>query len=308
MRWIEASFKTKSDEIDAVALTLTEAGADGLVIEDEEDFKRFLKENKQYWDYVDEELEKSYAGVSRVKLYVADDAEGKAKLAALTEALCREPETRTVEDGDWENSWKQYYKPMEVGGKLLIIPKWEPIPQPGKRRVLRLDPGLTFGTGSHATTRMCLEQLEKYAAPQKFVLDLGCGSGILGLAALVLGCAYVAGCDVDPKSPDVARENSLLNGVNPNIYQIVAGDVIKDKRIRESLGSGYDIVLANIVSDVIIPLAPYAKSFMSPKGVFICSGIIDGREAEVRGALELQGFKIAEHTTQEGWHCFTAVL
>lgn len=307
MRWIEATFKTAGSEIDDVTTLLTELGADGFIIEDEADFKRFLEENRQYWDYVDEALAQQYEGVSRVKLYVSDDDGGRAQLARYTEALCRECETRTVDDADWENNWKAYYKPLEIGDRLLILPKWEPIPQGGERRVLRLDPGLTFGTGNHATTRMCLEELERYAAPEKFALDLGCGSGILGIGALVLGCGYVAGCDIDPKSPDVARENAALNGIGDTVFHVCAGDILKDASLRASLGAGYDIVLANIVSDVIIPLAPHAMEFMSPKGVFICSGIIEGRQAEVESALKAAGFAIANHRTEEGWHCFAAV-
>ena len=197
MQWIEASFRTHSQDIDALCEKLTELGADGLVIEDEADFRRFLEENRQYWDYVDEELEARYRGVSRVKLYVEDSPEGRSRLAAFTDGTGLEPETRVVADEDWAENWKQYYKPIEIGEKLLILPRWEPIPENPERLLLRLDPGLAFGTGAHATTRMCLEELEKYAGPEKFVLDLGCGSGILGIGALVLGCAYCAGCDVE---------------------------------------------------------------------------------------------------------------
>ncbi len=306
MKWIEAIFKTESEEIEAFAERLGMLGADGLVLEDEADFRRFLEENKQYWDYVDEDLEKQYTGVSRVKLYVSDDDEGRAKLAAIVEGAGREPQCAVVDDADWENNWKQYYKPLEVGKKLLILPQWEPIPQTCSRKILRLDPGLTFGTGSHATTRMCLEALEDYAAPEKFVLDLGCGSGILGIGALVLGCAFVSGCDVDPKSPDVAMDNARLNGINESIFRIFAGDILRDGSLRETLGQGYDIVLANIVADVIIPLAPYARDFMSPSGVFITSGIIDGRQDEVQKALEDAGFSITGHLSKAGWHCFIA--
>lgn len=306
MLWTEAAFKTKSEEIDEVCDRLTELGAEGISIEDETDFRRFLDENRRYWDYVDEALEKRFAGVSRVKVYVPATEDGARSLARMTEALGREPEERTVDDADWQNNWKQYYKPFEVGEKLLIVPEWEPIPQ-GGRRVLRLDPGLAFGTGSHPTTRMCLEALEAYAAPQKFVLDLGCGSGVLGIGAMVLGCAYVAGCDVDPKAPESAMHNAALNGISETMFRLYAGDVIADAAMRDTLGSGYDIVLANIVADVIIPLAPYAMEFMAPKGVFICSGVIDGREDEVASALVSAGFAIANHRADSGWHAFEAV-
>lgn len=305
MRWIEAAFKAGSDRIDDLCLALTEAGAEGLVIEDEADFRRFLEENRQYWDYVDEALARRYAGVSRVKVYTADSAEGRALLARLTAAAGTEPDTVLVDDADWENRWKAYYHPIEVGRRLVVVPKWEPIPQ-GGRLPLRLDPGLTFGTGSHPTTKMCLEALEDFAGPQKFVLDLGCGSGILGIGALVLGCGYVAGCDVDPKSPKIAAENAALNGIGSTVFHIEAGDVLKDAALRDRLGAGYDIVLANIVADVIIPLAPLAWRFLAPGGVFICSGILDGRQDETAAALEAAGFRLLSHKTDADWHAFAA--
>ena len=296
MQWIEASFRTRSEDIDALCEKLAALGADGLVIEDEADFRRFLEENRQYWDYVDEELEARYRGVSRVKLYVEDSPEGRSRLAAFTDGTGLEPECRVVADEDWAENWKQYYKPIEIGEKLLILPRWEPIPENPGRLILRLDPGLAFGTGGHATTRMCLEALEKYAGPEKFVLDLGCGSGILGIGALVLGCAYCAGCDVDPKSPESAAENAALNGIRESIYKMYTGDIIADSGLRAELGAGYDIVLANIVSDVIIPLAKHVPGFMSPSGVIIKSCIIQGREAEVALARVGAGFVICEHT------------
>ena len=308
MQWIEASFKTRSGDIDELCDRLVMLGAEGLVIEDEADFRRFLEQNRQYWDYVDEELEARYSGVSRVKLYVEDSPGGRAQLAAFTDGTGLEPDTRVVADEDWAENWKQYYKPIEIGEKLLILPRWEPIPENPQRLILRLDPGLAFGTGGHATTRMCLEALEKYAAPEKFVLDLGCGSGILGIGALVLGCAYCAGCDVDPKSPESAAENAKLNGIRESIYKMYTGDITGDKGLRAELGSGYDIVLANIVSDVIIPLAPHVPAFMSRSGVFITSGIIDGRQAEVAAALEAAGFEISEHMHEDEWHAFVCRL
>ena len=308
MQWIEASFKTRSGDIDELCDRLVMLGAEGLVIEDEADFRRFLEQNRQYWDYVDEELEARYSGVSSVKLYVEDSPEGRAQLAAFTDGTGLEPDTRVVADEDWAENWKQYYKPIEIGEKLLILPRWEPIPENPQRLILRLDPGLAFGTGGHATTRMCLEALEKYAAPEKFVLDLGCGSGILGIGALVLGCAYCAGCDVDPKSPESAAENAKLNGIRESIYKMYTGDIIGDEGLRAELGSGYDIVLANIVSDVIIPLAPHVPAFMSRSGVFITSGIIDGRQAEVAAALEAAGFEISEHMHEDEWHAFVCRL
>ena len=304
MRWIEAAFRAPAGGLDALCDRLCALGAEGLVIEDEADFRRFLEENRQYWDYVDEELAEKYSGVSRVKAYVADDEAGRAALARWTEALGIEPETRTVADEDWENNWKQDYKPIPIGEGLLVLPKWEPEPEGNRRAVLKLDPGLAFGTGGHATTRMCLEFLEGLAFEGARVLDLGCGSGILGIGALVLGCGSCTGCDIDPKSPEAAADNAALNGIGPERYRMYVGDVLADARLRERLGAGYDIVLANIVSDVIIPLAPYARGCVGPGGAFITSGIIEGRQAEVEAALKAAGFEIRRRLCEEGWHAY----
>ena len=186
MRYWECILDTPSEEIDERCDELSGLGVGGFVVENEEDFRNFLENNHQYWDYVDQELENQFAGVSRLKFYLTDDADG---LSVLQQVRNRYPgvTVSAVEDSDWENNWREYYKPIEVGERLVVVPEWEEIPA-GGRLPLRLDPGLIFGTGSHATTRMCLQALEEYAAPGKCVLDLGCGSGILGIGALVLGC------------------------------------------------------------------------------------------------------------------------
>ena len=176
MQWIEVSVPAESGEIDDLCETLAALGAGGMVVEDERDFQNFLETNHQYWDYVDEALENQFKGVSRVKFYLSDDEDGRALLGSIRSSLGRELTTATVQDSDWENNWRQYYEPIEVGEKLVVVPEWLEAPEDG-RVPLRLDPGLIFGTGSHATTKMCLAALERYAAPGKTVLDLGCGSG-----------------------------------------------------------------------------------------------------------------------------------
>ena len=305
MRWIEVCINTPREEIDARCEELAALGAGGFVIENEEDFREFLENNHQYWDYVDKELEDSFSGVSRIKTYLSDDEDGRAVLAAIRK-VCGEVAVSFVEDSDWENNWREYYKPIEIGQKLVVVPEWEPIPV-GGRIPLRLDPGLIFGTGSHPTTRMCLAALERYAAPGKRVLDLGCGSGILAIGALNLGCGSAVGCDIDPKAPDVASANAALNGIGPDCFWVYAGDILSDASMRRTLGSGYDIVLANIVSDVIIPLSAIAGDFMAEGGVFITSGIIEGRQDEVAAAIRANGFAILAHRCEEEWHCFECV-
>ena len=305
MQWIEAAVATKSEEIDAVCEQLAALGAGGMVVEDEADFQAFLENNHQYWDYVDDELESKFRGVSRIKFYLSDDDAGRAQLQTIRAGIGREITTTCVQDSDWENNWRQYYQPIEIGDKLVVVPEWLETPDDG-RIPLRLDPGLIFGTGSHATTRMCLAALEHYAAPGKRVLDLGCGSGILGIGALLLGCDSVAGCDIDPKAPEVAEANAALNGLHADRFRVCAGDVLADAPMRASLGAGYDLVLANIVSDVIIPLSGIVGEFLAPDGVFLCSGIIEGRQDEVAAALCRNGFAILEHFNEEEWHCYVA--
>lgn len=304
MRWIEVSVDTPAELIDERCQQMADMGAGGFVIENEEDFQDFLENNHQYWDYVDDELEQKFAGVSRIKCYLSDDAEGKAILAAIREAFANNNiSTAFIEDSDWENNWREYYKPIEVGEKLVVVPEWEEIPENG-RLPLRLDPGLIFGTGSHATTRMCLAALEKYCSDETRVLDLGCGSGILGIGSLVLGSKCCVGCDIDPKAPDVAMANAALNGIGAECFKVYAGDIISDASLRRELGSGYGLVLANIVSDVIIPLSAYVRQFMAEGAVFICSGIIEGRQDEVCAALEKNGFEILARHCEDEWHCF----
>ena len=301
MQWIECAVLSHGDP-DRVCDALTELGVEGMAVEDEADFRSFLESNRAYWDYVDKELEDRFAGVSRVKFWVSADEAGRSLLSAVR-AAGYDVETSLIADEDWENNWKQYYKPLPVGERLVVVPAWEEADADG-RLPLRLDPGLIFGTGSHPTTRMCLETLERLSAPGKRVLDLGCGSGILAIGALVLGCSQAVGCDIDPKAPDVAMDNAALNGIGPDRFKVYAGDVLTDRGMRTALGKDYDIVLANIVSDVIIPLSPLAGGFLAGDGDFVCSGIIDGRQDEVAEALKKAGFAIRGHYCQEEWHCF----
>ncbi len=303
MRYIEVTVNTPKEEIDLRCERMAAMGADGFVIENEDDFRDFLEHNRQYWDYVDEALENRFSGVSRIKCYLTDDEEGLAVLRQIR-AVWPETETGFVEDSDWENNWREFYKPIEVGEKLVVVPEWEEIPADG-RLPLRLDPGLIFGTGSHATTRMCLAALEQYSAPGVRVLDLGCGSGILGIGALILGCEACLGVDIDPKAPDVVMANAALNGIGPDRMTAWAGDILGDESLRRRIGGGWQLVLANIVADVIIPLSALVQRFMAPEAVFICSGIIENRWPETAAALRANGFEILDHRSEEEWHCFT---
>jgi len=304
MRYFECILNTPESEIDARCDELAALGVGGFVVENEADFRSFLEHNREYWDYVDSELEEQYRGLSRLKFYLTDDEDGRLTLESVRG---RYPELSvgTVEDSDWENNWRDYYRPIEVGSRLVVVPEWEAVPA-GGRIPLRLDPGLIFGTGSHATTRMCLEALETASAPGSRVLDLGCGSGILGIGALLLGCESCLGVDIDPKAPDVACANAALNGLGPDRFRVLAGDLILDASLRKNLGTGYDLVLANIVADVIVSLSQHVRGFLRAGGVYISSGIIEGRQDEVRAAIERAGFTVIGHRCEEDWHCFVA--
>ena len=303
MKWIEVALDTSSEEIDNLCLRLDEFGVEGISIEDEADFQNFLENNRQYWDYVDDELSARYSGLSRVKFYLPDDESGTELLSKIKKELDRPVTVAHVDSEDWENSWREYYKPIRIGKRLLIVPDWLE-PDTDERTVLRLEPGLAFGTGGHATTQMCLEVLDGLELEGKNVLDLGCGSGILGIGALVLGCESVTACDVDPLAPKAAQDNAVRNGIETTKYRALVGDILADTALRQRIGGGYDVVLANIVSDVIIPLSAFVRQFMAEKGMLICSGIIDSRADEVKSALIENGFTITKEMQKEEWFCF----
>ena len=305
--WLEVTLPVPADRLERVCDILTVNGMAGLVVEEEGDFLRFLEQNRQYWDYVDEGLAQRMKGASRVKFYVPDSEEGRGQLRRYLAGLEEyEPQTVSLREEDWATSWQKYYQPIPVGRRVYIVPDWmrgEPVPD--GRTPLYLNPGLTFGTGAHPTTQLCLELLEEVLQSGDKVLDLGCGSGILAIAALAMGASWAIGIDIDPKAADVAFENAALNGVGPDRLSVYAGDVLRDNKLAARLGAGQNrVVLANIVADVIIPLSAKAGELMAPDGVFLTSGIIDDREDEVRAALEANGFAVVKHLERGGWHAF----
>ena len=314
MDWLELKIDTVPAGIDPVTEMLTEHGVTGVIIDDQRDFQDFMAHNQAYWDYVDEDLVKEKENLCRVTFYVENSPAGYGAIAAIRMAMHamkqKHPEyapllltMENVKDEDWENNWKQFYKPMEIGERLLVIPAWEKAEAKG-RVTLTLNPGLTFGTGSHATTRLCLTALESRIHGGEKVLDLGCGSGILSIAALRLGAGSAFACDIDEKCIDVAYENAALNGISKKQLTVRQGDATKEGALRDAIGTGYDVVVANIVADVIISLASQVRHFLKEDGWFLTSGIIDDRADEVAAALVAAGWNIVESCTSEGWYCY----
>ena len=307
--WLEIVLNARSEELDLISATLIANGVPGLAVEEEEEFRTFLEENRQYWDYVDDELMEQMKGVSRIKFYVTDDADGQKQLAQYLKGIDLPYTSVRLREYDWAHSWQKYYRPLAIGKKIYIVPEWErdtaQIPE-GCTSIL-MNPGLTFGTGSHASTQLCLEGIEEYVVPGRNVLDLGCGSGILAIAALRLGASHATGVDIDPKAVDVSYENAELNGIGKDRCRFLAGNVIADKSLVAELKDlKAPLVLANIVADVIIPLAPVVPELLAEGGTFVCSGIIDKRGDEVAAALEKNGLKVIRRFEKNGWIALAA--
>lgn len=307
--WLEIILDAKAEELDDICARLIANGVPGLVTEEEGEFQKFLEENRQYWDYVDDELLEKMKGVSRVKLYVTDDADGQKQLEQYLMGIDRPYTSLRLREYDWAHSWQKYYRPLTIGKRLYIVPEWErdTASAPEGRTRLLMNPGLTFGTGSHASTQLCLEGVEDHVVPGRPVLDLGCGSGILAVAALALGASHATGVDIDPKAVDVAYENAALNGLGRDRCRFLAGNVLGDASLVTELSQvRAPLVLANIVADVIIPLAPLVPRLLAEGGTFLCSGIIDQRGDEVAAALERSGLRILRRLEKNGWVALAA--
>ncbi len=314
--FIQADIYTSSQAIDGITGALTDYGITGFIISDSADFESFLADKNANWDYVDDEL----MGLSKVEphitVYVHDNAQGSETLAAiraLIEGWSRNNadgyygdlrmELANVKEEDWANNWKKFYKPFRVGKSLVIKPSWEEVvPAPGDR-ILEIDPASTFGTGQHHTTKLVMEALEGIVRSGDRVLDLGCGSGILSIAALLFGAEKVTMCDIFENAVKTASENVEKNKFAREHYSAFCGNIIDDAELRARIGTGYDVICANIVADVIIGMSGLFAGFMKPDAKLLVSGIIDERMDEVTAALSGSGFKILESRSEEGWNC-----
>ena len=315
MAWLEITVDTVSSSIDAVAAQLTAGGFADLVLEDQQEFEEFLDQNREYWDYIDEQLQSKLQGLSHIKLYLEDtDEAGLARLNRLMDQLRAGKDLgeltvhmTTLAETNWEESWKDSYPPQCVGEKLIVLPYWLADSDESGRLPVILDPGLPIGTGAPPSTQMVMEAMEEAVTPGCSCLDLGSGSGILSIAALRLGAGSAIGVDIDPKAEDIARENAAYNGFAAPAFTAYTGNVTADKKLMDALRQKHHhLVLVNIVADVIIGLSPVLPDFLTPDSTLILSGILDSRLDDVLAALKTAGLTVIRIRSKEDWRCVIA--
>ncbi len=320
MNWVELEITTTAAGVDVVYARLDALGISQIEIrQGREELKGLLEETSKYWDFADLD-EIGEQNDTSVVAYWADLPENRALLEAVSAGMQELKSAdigidlgslnlshKIVGEEDWANNWKAYYKPIEVGGRLLICPSWEkPVNRQG-RVVLLLDPGMAFGTGNHHTTRMCLELIEAYMGNGARMLDIGCGSGILAIAGLLLGAKAAVGIDIDPAASRVAVENAALNGLRQPDITFETGDILAEPKWAEKWGNApFDIVTANIVAGVIIPLMPMIPQMLKKNGFFIASGIIADRAAQVEAAAKDSGLHLVNVVQSGDWFAMLA--
>ena len=304
MDWTEISVEIAASDVDEAAAIANMTVPYGIYIEDYSELEREVLEIARI-DLIDEELLKADRTKAKIHIYIDPEDSIEEAVSFLRERLRsagidHNIDLSSVKEDDWLNNWRKYFKPTPIGERLLINPSWYTDTDPGGRAVLNIDPGLAFGTGKHETTRLCMEALERYIKGGERVLDVGCGSGILGIAAVLLGAGSAFGVDIDETAVRTANENAQINGVSGR-FTAIAGDLV-DKVCEK-----YDIVVANIVADAIIALSASVGSFMTDDAVYIVSGIIDSRADDVKTAVS-GSFEIVEENTLSGWYCFVLKL
>lgn len=314
MKWNKFRLKTKTEAEDIVSSMLADLGVEGVEIEDKIPLTAAEKEQMFVDIFPETEADD---GIAYVSFYLEDDADIEGILANVKNELeemkefldlgeCTIEESQT-EDVDWINNWKKYFHQFYVDD-ILIIPSWEKVkPEDEDKMIIHIDPGTAFGTGMHETTQLCIRQLRKYVTEESKILDVGCGSGILGMLALKFGAAYSVGTDLDPCAIDATYENMEENGISKDRYEVMIGNIIDDPAIQDKVGyEAYDIVVANILADVLVPLTPVIVNQLKPGGIYITSGIIDDKETTVVEAVKKAGLEVLEVTYQGEWVSVTA--
>lgn len=314
MKWYRFRLKTTTEAEDIVSSMLMDLGIQGVEIEDKIPLSQSDKE-QMFVDILPETEPDD--GVAYLNFYLEPDDDKEKILADIRKELkdmsayvdvgeCLIEESQT-EDVDWVNNWKQYFHQFYVDD-ILIIPSWEDVkPEDKDKMIIHIDPGTAFGTGMHETTQLCIRQIRKYVTENTKILDVGCGSGILGMLALKFGAAYSVGTDLDPCAIDATKDNMEVNGITQDRYEVMIGNIINDKKIQDKVGYGcYDIVVANILADVLVELTPVIVNQLKPGGIYITSGIIDNKEQTVTDAVKAAGLEVLDVTYQGEWVCVTA--
>lgn len=305
MNWYEILLKIPVECAETAADISNMVVPHGIYIEDYSDLEQGALEIAHI-DLIDEELIKKDRNHAVIHIYISDEDNLTEGLIYLKERLAAqnipfEIGTSSISESDWADNWKKYFKTTEIGQRLVIQPSWEEYDNQTGRLVLKIDPGAAFGTGTHATTRLCLELLERHLKPSSTLLDIGCGSGILSIAGVLLGAKKSTGVDIDPLAVKVSEQNTADNGVLDRT-EFLQGNLV------DKINKKYDVVCANIVADAIIELSADVGQYINKDGVFLCSGIIDIRAEETENALRKNGFKIIEHRSSENWNAYVAVL
>lgn len=314
MKWNKFRLKTTTEAEDIVSSMLIDLGIQGVEIEDKVPLTQSDKE--QMFVDILPEIEAD-DGVAYLSFYLEPEEDKEKILSEIRQELqemssylnvgeCRIEESET-EDVDWVNNWKQYFHQFYVDD-ILIIPSWENVkPEDSDKMVIHIDPGTAFGTGMHETTQLCIRQIRKYVTEGTRILDVGCGSGILGMLALKFGAAYSVGTDLDPCAIEATYENMEVNGISKDRYEVMIGNIIDDKEVQDKVGYGcYDIVAANILADVLVQLTPVIVNQLKSGGIYITSGIIDDKEQTVVDAVKAAGLEVLDVTYQGEWVCVTA--
>ncbi len=306
MDWTEVKINIDSKDVETAGNIAQMVVPYGIYIEDYSDLEQAAWEIAHI-DLIDEDLLKKDRNKATIHIYISPEESPAEAVAFLSErynaeGIKHEIDLSVCRNQDWENNWKEYFKPMPVGQKLLIRPVWDNDYDPQGRTVLDIEPGLAFGSGGHDTTRLCLETLENHITPNTELLDIGCGSGILGIAGLLLGARSAMGVDIDELAVKTARENGEMNGFTEPKYTVFQGN------LTDKVSGKYDVVVANIVADIIVMFTKDVGRFLKDDGIYITSGIIDTREQDVLDAFKKYGFEVVGRHESCGWLCFETRL
>ena len=314
MKWNKFRIKTTTEAEDIVCSSLMDLGIQGVEVEDKIPLTQ--REKEQMFVDILPEIDVD-DGVAYISFYLEEDEDKEKMLQAVREELkeigtyvnvgSMEIEESQTEDVDWVNNWKQYFHQFTIDD-VLIIPSWEDVqPEDEDKMIIHIDPGTAFGTGMHETTQLCIRQIKKYVTEDTEILDVGCGSGILGMLALKFGTKHSTGTDLDPCAIDATHENMEVNGISRDQYRVMIGNIIDDKEVQDQVGyDRYDIVAANILADVLVPLTPVILNHLKTGGIYITRGIIEEKEETVVEAVKAAGLEVLEVNHQGEWVSVTA--